>query len=39
MNAHLAKWIMYHEVRREGYSISKINSLTGCNLDALKVVF
>lgn len=39
MNAHLAKWIMYHEVhrmRREGYSISKINSLLGLHRSTIR---
>ena len=39
MNAHLAKWIMYHDVhrmRREGYSISKINSLLGLHRSTIR---
>ena len=39
MNAHLAKWIMYHEVhrmRREGYSISKINDLLGLHRSTIR---
>lgn len=39
MNADLAKWIMYHEVhrmRREGYSISKINNLLGLHRNTIR---
>lgn len=39
MNAHLAKWIMYHEVHRmhrEGYSISKINDLLGLHRNTIR---
>lgn len=39
MNAHLAKWIMYHEVHRmhrEGYSISKINDLLGLHRKTIR---
>lgn len=39
MNAHLAKWIMYHEVHRmhrEGYSISKINNLLGLHRNTIR---
>lgn len=39
MNAHLAKWIMYHEVHRmhrEGYSISKINYFLGLHRNTIR---
>jgi transposase len=39
MNAHLAKWIMYHEVHRmhrEGYSISKINDILGLHRNTIR---
>lgn len=39
MNAHLAKWIMYHEVHRmhrEGYSVSKINDLLGLHRNTVR---